>query len=413
MSVQGSFGRRWWSNIPRAITHRRLVAAVVATVLVPLVSLLAPSPPAWAVTKTASGYLWGVDSVEPAAPNLATVEGDYGAEPAFWGRYVSDCGSLCGGNLTPTEISEDHGKGLNLLLLVADLTGSADQGSANGTADADTAVAAAHGDGVPAGVAIFKDFEAGSPVNAAYLESWFDTVAAAGYAPGFYENSYGAFAGAYCAAVSADPQIGKAYLYASENEPGPASSGPGSAPSFANAVFPDCPGGHSVWQYTEGDKGGVDEDLAAPTTPLWGPSGLVTFVPPGVPSLSIDPGSLNAAGGLLSIKATDADPVTSYSFSSSPSLSSLVSCSSSSCSVQIPANLSLNTIQYVISVVATGTGGDSAPAAITLSVYGLTQTVASQLPSSLAGPVNTLGSDTASLSGSVLGPGSALALLSG
>ena len=394
MGIKSVHGRLQRPNL----AVRALVAAVVPFALMSVVGL---SAPASAVTRTSGGYLWGVDSVESAAANAATVAHDYGASPAFWGRYLSDCGSPCGGNITPAEISQDHADGINLLLLVADLTGSADQGSGNGTGDANAAVAAARSDGVPAGVAIFKDLEAGSPVDTAFIESWYATVAAAGYAPGFYENSYGGFPAAYCAAVSANSQFGNSYLYASENEPGPASSGPSSAPSFASAYFPNCPGRHAVWQYTEGDAGGVDEDQAAPTTPLWGPKGLVTFVPPAVPVLSLNPVTLGAGGGLVTIKAADADPVTSYTYSASPNLDGLASCSGGTCSIHVPANLSLHTILYGLSVVANGTGGSSAPGTLSLSVRDLIQTAQSQVPASVSGAVSGTQSQLSSSGGAL------------
>jgi hypothetical protein len=380
--------RRAWRPLG---TLRRLALA-----LLPLVALLAVARPAGAVTKAPGGYLWGVDSVEPAAANLRTIQSHYGATPAFWGRYISDCGPLCGGNLSTAEVSQDHGAGLNLLLLVADRGGSDDQGAANGTDDAHAAVAAARADGAPAAVAIFKDFEASSSPDPAFIESWYDTVAAAGFAPGFYENSYTEFASAYCAAVRAQPRIGTSYLYASENEPGPASSPPGSAPPFSDAAFPSCPGDHAVWQYTESDDGGVDEDLASPATPMWGPDGLAVYEPPAPPSLILDPGSLGSTGGTITITASDPSPVTSYTYSSSPGVSGSSSCRSATCQLQIPPNLSLDTVEYTLSVTATDGGGTSVPATVTLDVYGLTQTVQSQLPglarSTAGGPVSGLGS---------------------
>lgn len=367
-----------------------------AVAFVPVLAFFAVTQPAGAVTTAPGGFLWGVDSVESAAANLGTIEGHYGAEPGFWGRYISDCGPLCGGNLSPGEIAQDHGQGLNLLLLVADLGGGNDQGSANGTNDANAAVSAAKSDRAPAGVAIFKDFEASSSPDPAFIESWFGTVSAAGYSPGFYENSYTAFAGAYCAAVSAEPRIGASFLYASEREPGPPSSPPSSAPSYTGAVFPNCPGSHAVWQYTEGDYGGVDEDLASPATPLWGPDGLAVYEPPLPPALSINPGSLGAGGGGVTISASDASPVTAYHFSSSPTVSGISSCSSSSCTLKVPPNLSLSTVTYKFSVTASDVGGSSGPATVRLSVYGVTQTVESQVPSAPGTPASGLGS--------VLGP---------
>jgi len=382
--------------------------AGAVVVMAPLATVLGAPPASWAVTQTSGNYLWGVDSVESAAANLSSIERLYGAAPAFWGRYLSDCARDCDGDLSSAEISQDHADGLNLLLLVADLTGPQDQGSANGTQDANGAVAAARADGVPGGVAIFKDFEAGSTPDAAFIEAWYDTVAAAGYAPGFYEDSDTGFAGAYCSAVASDPEVGRSYLYASESEPGPGSSGPGSAPAFSGALFPGCAGNRAAWQYTEGDAGDVDEDEAALSTPLWGPSGVVSYSVPATPSLTASPPSVSSSGGSVTLTASDTRPVATYHYSSSPTLSGLSSCSSTTCTVQIPANMSLDDVTYTFSVTATNVGGTSAPGTTTVVADGLDQSaentaqageaqVQSVLPTPLQPLERELSASTASL----------------
>jgi hypothetical protein len=226
--------------------------------------------------RTATGAYWGVDSVATTPARLASVQRDYVATPAFWGRYLSDCTNRCGGNLTPAEAHQDIAGGIRLLLVAADAGGRADRGRAYGTTDGRRAVAAARALGVPRGVALFKDLENDSPVNASFIAAWYGAVSAGGYEPGFYLNALPGEEGgaAYCRAVRADPAVGSSYLWASESERDAwASTPPGRAPAFSGArfqaVFPACSGRDAVWQYSESDNGGVDEDESLTVAPLW------------------------------------------------------------------------------------------------------------------------------------------------
>jgi hypothetical protein len=226
--------------------------------------------------RTAGGAYWGVDSVATATSQLGLVQRDYVTTPAFWGRYLSDCTKRCGSDITTAEAHQDIAGGIRLLLVVADEGGKSDEGRAHGTADGRRAVAAARALGVPRGVAIFKDLENASPANASFIVAWYRAVAAGGYAPGFYLNALRGEDGgrAYCLAVEADPGVGSSYLWASESEPSPSASTPPSrAPAFSGgvseAVFPACAGRKVVWQYSESDHGGVDEDESLTVAPLW------------------------------------------------------------------------------------------------------------------------------------------------
>jgi hypothetical protein len=207
---------------------------------------------------------------------LSSVRATYGATPAFWGRYLSDCTGHCGSNLTRSEAQEDLREGVRLLLVVADPGGRHDRGRVNGATDGRRAVAAARSLGVRPGVAIFKDFENSSPENASFIVAWFDAVEVRGYLPGFYLNAEPGENGgiAYCRAVAVDPHVGASYLWASESEPDAfASTPPRAAPGYAGgalpAIFPACAGRKVVWQYSEADRAGVDEDEALTLRPFW------------------------------------------------------------------------------------------------------------------------------------------------
>jgi len=227
--------------------------------------------------RTPGGAFWGVDSVATMGSRLSAVRQAYDATPSFWGRYLSDCTGACGSDLTRREARQDLDEGVRLLLVVADRGGRHDFGRRNGRADGRTAVAAARALGVPGGVAIFKDLENDSRVNAAFIVAWFEAVDARGYGPGYYLNAEPGEGGggAYCRAVAIDPQVGTSFLWASESEPdASASTPPWQAPAYSSgrlpAVFPACAGRRAVWQYSEADRAGIDEDEATTLSPFWG-----------------------------------------------------------------------------------------------------------------------------------------------
>jgi hypothetical protein len=256
----------------------------VSWLVVPAVAVLCwilwPAAAAPGALRTGAGQYWGVDSVASVGSRISSVQQAYDATPSFWGRYLSDCTGACGSNLTLPEASRDLNDHLALLLVVADAGGRHDRGGANGRADGRRAVAAARALGVPAGVAIFKDFENDSPENPAFVIAWFGAVAAGGYAPGYYLNAEAGedAVSAYCRAVALDPAVGSSYLWASESEPdASASTAPGQAPPYFGgggaAVFPSCAGRKIVWQYSEADRAGVDEDEALTLGPFWRSAG--------------------------------------------------------------------------------------------------------------------------------------------
>lgn len=241
-----------------------------------LAGLVLPSRDTPGARMTDGGEYWGVDSVATLGSRIASVREAYDTTPSFWGRYLSDCTGHCGSDLTRAEGHVDLDDGIRLLLVVADRGGRWDRGRSNGAADGTAAVAAARALGVPAGVAIFKDLESGSRVNGGFIVGFYEEVKKAGYVPGYYLNAEPGQSGgaAYCAAVAADPGVGSSYLWASENEPdASASTPPSRAPAYGSgafpAVFPSCAGRKVVWQYSEADHAGVDEDEAITLAPFW------------------------------------------------------------------------------------------------------------------------------------------------
>lgn len=219
-----------------------------------------PPPPAGAI-------LWGVDSVTRIdTPGFYDSIVNFYGTPQFYGRYLGNAYAL-----QPSEVSFAHARGIKLLLVKQSGTASPLSYEA-GNARAAEAVANARALGVPAGVAIFANFEANYTIGSGWIRGWFDGIAAAQFAPGFYANPRtGSFNGAYCEAVAANGMIGRSYIWSSNPSPGPTERE--LAPPFAPTA-PSCTSRTDAWQYgivTNAPPGApqVDTDLARASLPLW------------------------------------------------------------------------------------------------------------------------------------------------
>lgn len=280
----------------RAIRPLLALALVLACSVFGLQTLVQSAPKASAGSYTPAGNWWAVDSVDPVnAADLAAVRNWYqGGTPQVWGRYISDIG----GALTKTEMNFAAQNGIYLYLLVADRNNSSplvcgrDLNASDAVADAQTAVAAASALGIKPGAVLYKDFEqtqcAGEP-SAAYVQSWYQTVASSTYKVGFYGNAFNPnnqFPTAFCAAAAAVPGL-VAHVSLSASEPEPnfnsaiGTTGPANAPAWA-ADTPSCAPAAttSVWQYGEvGSQAGniADIDEVRPGAPgLVAPDGSIT-----------------------------------------------------------------------------------------------------------------------------------------
>jgi hypothetical protein len=272
------------------------IVLLLATFGVQTVVQLKSPPKASAGSYTPAGNWWGVDSVSPVnAADLAAVRNWYqGGTPQVWGRYISDIG----GALNKTEMNFAAQNGIYLYLLVADHNNSSplvcghDSSASDAAADAQGAISAASALGVKAGAVLFKDFEQNQCPNepsAAYISTWYQTVAASGYAVGFYGNSFNQnnqFPRAFCAAAAGVPGL-VAHVSLSASEPEPnfnslsGTTGPANAPAWA-ADTPSCApaAATTVWQYGEvGQQAGniADIDEFRPAAPgLVAPDGSIT-----------------------------------------------------------------------------------------------------------------------------------------
>lgn len=292
-----------WHGMPASvlIAALALVAALSATPAAAGVAAESPTP----------RTLWGVDSVDRVTPSVLSDIASTLGTPQFFGRYLGGRYAMTAG-----EVRFAFSRGIRILVIDAQRGGTPDVGYAAGKLAATNAVASAVELGLPARVGIFRDIETDASIDAGFVRGYVDTLRRSSYAPGFYGNpANGAFAGAYCGAVAADPGYGSTYVFSAEYEPGRAPQA--QAPAFV-PFPPPCASRVVAWQYGEpsGDAvaavpycsrtvscPNVDTDVALSTLPFWTPQG-----PLGTPSLW-NGGFEYGTGGWTAAGNTTATPV--------------------------------------------------------------------------------------------------------
>lgn len=243
--VDGSAGPQTWSSL--------------------VTTLGVPPPPPPGTT------LWGVDTVSFITSSfLSQIKSTFGT-PQFIGRYI---GAKSFTPMNASEASFIHSQGIHILPLLSDFGG--DLGFSTGVSRANTAITNARNLGIPTKTIIVLDIEAGSSVDAGYIEGWYTTIVNAGYTAGYYENPFptsSQFNGAFCNAVKAQSNIAASILFSNEREPGRTTRA--NAPAFA-PVGLLCNGqdlgGHTlIWQYGEQGSGSVniDTDEMQSSVPIW------------------------------------------------------------------------------------------------------------------------------------------------
>jgi hypothetical protein len=228
---------------------------------------VAPSHASLAIAST--GAWWGIDTVDNVETGniIAQTTADLG-KPQFVGRYL-----IYSSELSSTEAQYIHSQGLSILLI-----DDPSRAFTSGAGDAQQAIARARLLGVAHGVALFRDVETSDPVSSTYISAYAGAFAGSGFVAGFYENPInGAFAGAYCAALSSNPAaVRGALLYSSEPEHTGSDPHRSARPHYGPNV-PNCANHTAAWQYLErglfppGTWPNVDVDLvpARFSTALW------------------------------------------------------------------------------------------------------------------------------------------------
>lgn len=232
-----------------------------------------------------SRMLWGVDSCKSFTDDPNGSSGLYpqvasrlGA-PDFWGRYLTQ--TVCPG-LSGAEIAAAHSKNMGILPIYDDYDCSAVVGYDTGHQYGTEAVAAAQSLGIPQGVGLVIDIEppgdacpGAANVDGGFVSGWYDAVISANYVPVYYGNGGPGteFATAYCAAVSARPEIANnSHIWTFEASVW-GNYSKNNRPDWSMAYNTHCPEHGTAWQYmlSAGSNPDVDHDLLISDLPLWYP----------------------------------------------------------------------------------------------------------------------------------------------
>jgi len=126
---------------------------------------------------------WGVDSASYTDEEiLGCVVDNYG-KPVIWGRYLGEKEGISAG-LDSEEVKLLHDNDIKILVIYNHVEDA--RGHDNGVEHAKQAISMAKDLEIPEGVAIFVDIEPEYPVDAAFMEGWYTTLADSNYEPGVY-----------------------------------------------------------------------------------------------------------------------------------------------------------------------------------------------------------------------------------
>ncbi|OLB91275.1 MAG: hypothetical protein AUI15_23080 [Actinobacteria bacterium 13_2_20CM_2_66_6] len=227
--------------------------------------------------------LWGVDSCkaftgDPTGQELFAAVAKHLGTPDFWGRYLTN--TVCPG-ISGNEVALAARYHMGILPIYNDYNCSAVAYYGTGRQYAAEAVAAAQRIGIPRGRVLAIDIEppggacpGAGAVDSGFIEGWYDGVNQSGYVPVYYGNGTrgSEFAGAWCAAVAALPNIATGSSLWSFQ---PSLSGrfdKDTAPGYS-PYNPGCAGSMQAWQYvlSAGNSIDVDQDEALSSLALWYP----------------------------------------------------------------------------------------------------------------------------------------------
>lgn len=126
---------------------------------------------------------WGVDSASYTDETLYQCVVDNFGQPEIWGRYLETIEDVSAG-LDDDEVSYLHENDIRILVIYNHFSDA--RGYDHGVEQANQAISFAEDLGVPEGVAIFGDIEPNYPVDAAFIDGWYDTLSDSLYEPALY-----------------------------------------------------------------------------------------------------------------------------------------------------------------------------------------------------------------------------------
>lgn len=130
-----------------------------------------------------TSYLWGIDSASETTEDFYACVRDNFGDPKVVARYLGTNEGVSHG-LTSEQVDLIHSNEADILLIYNGFTDAT--GFENGVNEAKKAVELAQELGAPDGVAIFADIEPNYPVDAAFIEGWYDEVSKSAYEPAIY-----------------------------------------------------------------------------------------------------------------------------------------------------------------------------------------------------------------------------------
>lgn len=130
-----------------------------------------------------TSYLWGIDSASETTEDFYACVRDNFGDPKVVARYLGTNEGVSHG-LTSEQVDLIHSNEADILLIYNGFTDAT--GFDNGVNEAKKAVELAQELGAPDGVAIFADIEPNYPVDAAFIEGWYDKVSKSAYEPAIY-----------------------------------------------------------------------------------------------------------------------------------------------------------------------------------------------------------------------------------
>lgn len=128
-------------------------------------------------------YIWGIDSASETTEEFYQCVNENFGSPKVVARYLGHNEGVSAG-LTSAQIDLIHQNDADVLLIHNGFNDAT--GYDNGVKEAKEAIDLANELGTPDGVAIFADIEPTYPVDAAFIEGWYDEMNASSFEPGIY-----------------------------------------------------------------------------------------------------------------------------------------------------------------------------------------------------------------------------------
>ncbi|HWJ79735.1 MAG TPA: glycoside hydrolase domain-containing protein [Niallia sp.] len=134
-------------------------------------------------SKEETSYLWGIDSASETTEEFFACVRDNFGDPKIVARYLGTNDGVSAG-LTKEQVETIHSNDAELLLVYNGFTDAT--GYDNGVNQAKEAINLANDLGVPKNVALFVDIEPTYPVDASFIQGWFDEISDSNYTPAIY-----------------------------------------------------------------------------------------------------------------------------------------------------------------------------------------------------------------------------------